>query len=385
MKIIRVIVFVVTIILINYSCSQEKTVALNSIDGYDDKCRSNGDSIEFESLDIVKLELTSESIINYIKRIELVDSIIVVQTTDNLLAFSINGKYLYKYSNKGGGPTEYLALSSFVVDRKNLTIKIIDEASCKMLTFNMNGSILSSKTFKRESIEMWTVSGIQLNNDDILFTNMIYNEKNALYTLFNTRNQKKQILYSFPVNTVNVAQPVGNSTVSIYNDTVKLLMPFDKQVYSLIDSKLIPILSIATKLKTVEQKRIKEIKNFSIMTYAELSKNKYFTGFTGIFETKDYLLLEVLFNSKYFLIRKGESDGRLFEYYLPEEIQTLPLTKIIGADSTRLIGVLEPMNFNTFNTKISGETKDVNLLKLKEVLSTLTFDSNPLLLFYKLK
>lgn len=380
-----ILFFLITVPLMAASCSRGVDTNVNKVAGYDEKTRSNGEDLKFESFNIVSLEQTDESIINIIKRVECVDSIILVQTLDDLLAFSNDGKYIRKYGRKGNGPEEFLSLSSFVVDKQKKKIRIIDEASSKILIFNIGGEFQSKNNYDRQLLSMWTVSGIQLNENEILFTNMVYKDKNALYTLFDIKSNVKTAIYTFPVKTDNTAEPAGRYTVSLFNDTVKLVLPFDNQVYALVGSKLIPTMSISTKKTMIEQKEIKAIENFSINTYAEFYDKNYFTGFTGIFETKDYILLDVLYNSNYFLLKKRASEGILFDYSLLEELLTLPLINIINADSDCFIGVGQPYKLIGMKERISSTIKDPNLTKLRKYIDNITFDSNPCLLFYKLR
>lgn len=380
--------FVFIIFIINVSCSNNKDSnkeTLNSILGFDDTCLENGENMAFETIDIVVLEQTDESIIDYVKRVEQIDSIVLVQTSSSLFAFNKNGKFLHTYGKKGGGPEEYLSLSSFVIDKTEKTIKIVDEGSSKILKFDIKGKFLTATSYDRKKLSIWTVSGIQLNKDEMLFTNMIYNDKNTLYSLFDDKKGSWLPLFNFPVRTDNVAQPFGKTTLSFYNDTVKLLKPFDPQIYALNGAELIPIMTIQTNQKRIEPKQIEVIDNFSINTYADLSNQNFFTGFTGIYETKDFLLLDVLYGSSYFLIQKGDQSGKLYNYTLPEELNRMPLINIKSADSNYLIGVIDPMRFNSTKEKISQTTNDSNLLKLKNTLDGLNIDSNPCLLFYKIK
>jgi len=388
MKYLYPFLIIISLIL-NISCSTKKDSkkeTLNSILGFDDTCLENGENLAFETVDVVVLEQTDESIIDYIKRVERIDSIVLVQTSSSLFAFHQNGKYLHTYGNKGGGPEEYLSLSSFVIDKTEKTIKIVDEGSSKILNFDIKGKFLTATSYDRKKLSIWTVSGIQLNKDEMLFTNMIYNDKNTLYSLFDDKKGSWLPLFNFPVRTNNAAQPFGKTTLSFYNDTVKLLKPFDPQIYELSGgAELIPIMTIQTKQKRIKPKQIEIIDNFSINTYADFSNQNFFTGFTGIYETKDFLLLDVLYGTSYFLIQKGNPSGRLYNYSLPEELNRMPLINIKSADSNYLIGVIDPMRFYSTKEKISQTTNDSNLLKLKNTLDGLNIDSNPCLLFYKIK
>lgn len=373
-------VTVIVLSLMTVSCTQVPNVHVGEVQGYDNDLLSNGDKIQIGSFDIVDLEMTDESLIDNILRVECVDSIILVQTIDKLFAFNRRGSYICRYGDFGKGPYEYLRLSSFVVDRSNKTLRIIDGASNRILTFSLDGRPLSEKRYDRDKFyatETW--SGIQLSNDKILFTKQIFNDKHSLYTIFDTENNSDKEVCEFPVKTNNTEERTGASTVSFCNDTVKLLIPFDNTIYFLDDSRLCPIMKISTEQKMVKSNQVESINDFSIMTYAGFMNNKYFTGFTSIYETDKYVFLQVLFNLQYFLIDKGSAMGRLYDYSLSEEQQTLPLIHIIGVDSDRLIGLGEPIRLLGMKENISKTTDDLNLIKLRNYLEKFSFNDNPCL------
>lgn len=390
MELFRSLTVVVLCLMTSLSCTKfqdPKSGLLITISGYDAPCLENGELLEFETVNVIELEQTDESIIDFIKRVECVDSIVLVQTSSSLFAFHQNGKYLCTYGNMGVGPEEYLSLSSFVVDKtdKFITVKIVDEGSSKILEFDLEGKFISAASCDRKKLSLWTVSGIQLNTDEIVFTNMMYNDMNTLYSLFDEKKVSLLSLFKFPVRTKNTVQPFGKTTLSFYHDTVKLIQPFDAQIYELRGVELLPIMKVQTKQKQIKAKQIKTIDDFSINTYADFSNQKLFTGFTGIYETNDYILLEVLYSTSYFLIQKGSSRGTLYDYSLPEELKEMPLINIKSADSTYFVGVIDPMQFFSTKEKINPNTNDSSLLNLRNTLDGLTIDSNPCLVYYRIK
>ncbi|HCK23522.1 MAG TPA: hypothetical protein DHW31_01835 [Bacteroides graminisolvens] len=383
MRILNTLAIVSLIIMC--SCSHVANENIKEIQGYDDNVFPNGENINIGSFDIVDLEMTDESLIDYILRVECVDSVILVQTSDKLLAFHRKGNFICRYGNLGKGPYEYSRLSSFVMDRNNRIVKIVDGASCRILAFSLDGKPLSDKRYdKRTFSATETCSGIQLSENNILFTNVIYKDKQSLYTIFNDQKGVSDVVFTFPVTTKNTEERTGTSTVSSYNDTIKLLMPFENTIYTLHGSRLCPITKISTAHQMVTRDQIESIDDFSIMTFAEFINDELFTGFTGIYETDQYLFLEISFNLNYFLIDKRSATGKLYEYALSDNQGSLPLINIIGTDSDCLIGLGEPMRLLSMKEQISKNSENKNLSKLREYVNKISLDSNPCLFFYQI-
>jgi hypothetical protein len=367
------------------SCSEKNNVDINQILGFDEQCLLNGDNIEVDSFKIINLEITENSLIDNIKRVECVDSIIFIQTDNYLLSFDLNGTFLNKYGVKGNGPGEYLEIYSFVIEKEKSLVLLVDEASSKVITYSLIGDFISENKYDRQVLSFWSKSGVFVDDDIILFTSYLFSTKNTIYSLFNIKNEHIDELYRFPVKTNNTAEQVGKSTVSQFFDTIRLVAPFDNNVYTLIDGKLSPSFKVKTKQRKLSRKKIQSIKEFSIHKYVEYMNKDYFTGFTGVFETHYYIMLEIDFGRKYFLISKKNMTGRQFNYSLSETQDKLPLLNIVSSNSEYLIGVLDLMRLSTIKHSIIKDTEDENLRKLLNYINDNTINSNPCLLLYKLR
>lgn len=210
---------VIVFIAVFTSCSNSdlnNDSDISIVSGYDNELMLNGTGLKVEDFKIIPLEQTSDNFIDVIKRVELVDSLIIVQTTEKLMAFDSNGKFVRQYGEKGNGAEEYLSILSFIPDRGNKTIIIIDESLCKVLTFGIDGNYMCDKKYDREFFQMWANAGVVVDENNILFSNMLYNDKNSLYTIVNLETVEKRVLHTLPVKTNNTVETFGQSPISSY-------------------------------------------------------------------------------------------------------------------------------------------------------------------------
>jgi len=84
--------------------------------------------------------LNQEYLIGKISRILFFEDVIYIhdETTDRLIAFSRQGKYLFKIDEKGKGPMEYLKLTDFTIDKDEKLILIYDSYGHKLLKFSLD-------------------------------------------------------------------------------------------------------------------------------------------------------------------------------------------------------------------------------------------------------
>jgi hypothetical protein len=101
----------------------------------------------FESVRLIPLETTDESIIGEINKIVIIDTLIYIMDSKSkaIMLFNTKGQHLSKIARKGEGPNEYSDLDDFTV-MKNGDIIILDYR--KILHFKTDG--MHYKTYNTE-------------------------------------------------------------------------------------------------------------------------------------------------------------------------------------------------------------------------------------------
>jgi hypothetical protein len=200
-----------------------------------------------DTVRFVQLELTDESVIGYIQKIRLYkDRIYVLDTqTSSLLAFNIDGEYLFKIANVGKGPGEYTQLDFFDIDTKNEQIVLTDLMGYWVMRYDMEGHFIC-----RRKIPFW-VEGLVPNYDQgvVVYCNFRDNKTKL--------NQEYNLMYLDSLMTVQKAYFSYNSTVIQrmnvkfatprtgvfypYKDDFFLLSPQGNEVYKVEKEGLVPV------------------------------------------------------------------------------------------------------------------------------------------------
>jgi|GEM_PF-2666448 len=104
---------------------------------------------------IVKLESSDQSFIGSYDKILIDDNKIFImdkKSTHSIFAFTLDGNFVYKISNYGEGPEEYLELRDFTVSPSSTTLDILDFGGRKILSYDKNtGEIVSKSSIDRNT------------------------------------------------------------------------------------------------------------------------------------------------------------------------------------------------------------------------------------------
>jgi len=135
-------------LLLLFSCKQEKEVhsipVLNLTEVLD-----GNKTIEFSdfvaNIEMIPLETNEDILIGRISKVILSSEHLIVVHDNQCSVFDLQGNFIRKISNRGQGPREY----NYIVNTALIgdVIYIFDES--KVLTFNVDGTFLSSNTLSR--------------------------------------------------------------------------------------------------------------------------------------------------------------------------------------------------------------------------------------------
>ncbi len=104
---------------------------------------------------IVKLESNDQSFIGSYDKILVDDDKIFImdkKSTHSIVVFTLDGEYIYKISNYGEGPEEYLELRDFTVSPSSSTLDILDFGGRKILSYNKStGELVSTTSIDRNT------------------------------------------------------------------------------------------------------------------------------------------------------------------------------------------------------------------------------------------
>ena len=103
----------------------------------------------FSDIKYVKLETTSESLIQRIDKVVDLDGNLLVTDRDNqsLLLFGKDGRFIKKIAGRGKGPGEYSKMYDAAVDKEDRRLFVLDAYAQSVLIYDFDGKCLDSKKF----------------------------------------------------------------------------------------------------------------------------------------------------------------------------------------------------------------------------------------------
>ena len=103
----------------------------------------------FSDIKYVKLETTSESLIQRIDKVVDLDGNLLVTDRDNqsLLLFGKDGRFIKKIAGQGKGPGEYSKMYDAAIDKEGRRLFVLDAYAQSVLIYDFDGKCLDSKKF----------------------------------------------------------------------------------------------------------------------------------------------------------------------------------------------------------------------------------------------
>lgn len=359
----------------------EKNLDCVSIMGYDDTPLVNGDSLVFDDFYAIHLNSDPSCILTKIRKVDFIDNLIIVYDINGVYSFDTSGNKICKYGEKGHGHGEYVNLSSVWVDKQTRRICLLDNYSSQIIKFSLDGKLDEILKIRNEQTFENVFNSELLNTDKLFVSKCLFKNLNEAYSVVNLHEQESNSIMSYQMETQNTIESLGLHQFSVYEGDVLFLMPFKKEIYTTVDDEPIKKYMINSVKEQMTDDEISEIKNFSFFSLAQMINGSKFKGFTDIFETRDNMLL-AFSNYDYFLVDKKHQKGRRYMYKIDGPNSNLPMFNIISTKDDYFVGVL----YEWEKKDIELKGKDTSFMKkLNRAISSLEDNSNPVLLFYKLK
>lgn len=204
----------------------------------------------FQNMEIIKLETTSDCLIEQVIKIEFSNNKIFIQDNQNqgLYVFDSEGKFIRNINKKGRGPEEYSSFDDFIVDTKKSSLEILDRSAGKIYVYDLaTESLLRTleipltfvfKFFKNDNSYYFQTNGSR-NNIDGKPTNsdvIAYDYKNQKIwplidrTIDDSQNQFLEfnnVFYANSKNQLFVSLSWDQVIYKLLNDSLKPFYDFD--------------------------------------------------------------------------------------------------------------------------------------------------------------
>ena len=384
-----------------------------------------------EKLEIVPLEMTDQSMLGEIRRIQVTEHDIWIHDFNKfyIYRFSRTGKFLNRIGSIGQAPGEYVNFSTFLVDEYKKEVYIISNNN-GILVYNFKGE------FKKKIVDQQTINNLfsSVYSQYILYNGNFFAAQNiALYKLIDKDslwsfvslddNFQKKKLFKNPVHVGKEEQIIANranmdrmvnywmeylTSVDTYNDQLTLKYPDTDTIYYYDDAmnELLPQYAIF----------VDEEKGDYEATHLWFKDRKAFDYFSifSYYPTKDFIYLIGSKGEEVYTYCYNKKDGgvRLQKRQSAINEQAVPWfsfpflgmkrsfvlnNDLCGGDFTvdsrssgkYWIDILEPSSDENWididqikSSTVIDESKKKELI---QVLESATEDSNPILMIATLK
>lgn len=193
-----------------------------------------------DSIVRVCLQTPDSIILNNVRSAIMNDGMIVASDfSDNVYGFNSAGEYVCQYGGKGESGEEYINMSAFTVTDNNQVV-ICDSYSQKILFFDLRGNFLKYAKFKPGSLDR-VQQCVSVNDSTMIVGRYIFNDRDSVYAKVDLIKGEIRNFAAVPMHTANVGIPVGQHSISVYDNNISYIKPLDPVVYRYVDTPWIHI------------------------------------------------------------------------------------------------------------------------------------------------
>ena len=245
------------------------------------------------SMQVIPLETTDQSLLAWVDRVIITDTLYSFSSDNSIYTFNQNGKFLFKIAHQGRGPGEYLVLDDFYIDEDN-HYYILDNNSFKIIEYSPKGEFvdeintgLFGLAFTKISNDLWAIF-IGSSKSPSSHCRLNYFSK-----------QERKIIHEFieiSDNELNWRYFKDNNNF-IPRDSKNLFFTYslNDTIYQLTEKELIPCYRFECGKHQMPQKMLKDSYN-DVTDFIETIKNHdYVARITPVFLTNK----EIMFGFQY--------------------------------------------------------------------------------------
>jgi hypothetical protein len=347
-------------------------------------------------IEIIPLETVMASLLRGIKSVKFVDNFIFVEDIEGgrTYAFDRTGKFISKIGNEGQGPSDYTTNIAFFIDEENRQVVLIDNMRGALIKHDFYGRFQGLQRIEQRAVSFTNQALLNSDNNSLFLNHLINHRDNIAYTVLSGYDFH-HIERFFPYNPIaaeNYGVGFSNHPMTRTSDgSVNLIMPLNDTIYNFHNGTITPKYRVEfpeKRMRMAPKDRFKTtIENSFFRMMIEYGRQGYFTGFTGIFETENKILLNYRHKGifmGYYLYDKISEQGGYEQYTI--EAGLFPFWMIISSHDNFLVSAMDAESLFALKDSMEDLDKsDSNNARLFEVVDNLQYDDNPVLLLYHMK
>lgn len=338
-----------------------------------------------DSIDIIPLETTDESLLSNIGRLIFHKGhfYILDGTRRGIFVFDEKGRFVRKIGKQGGGPGEYSRISFFDVMGDSLIIS--HEGSFKCTIYNLQtGDAVHTIT-----PEISRLDGFVLDKDFYLITNYekVEQENFNLCKVDPSTGKVVDKFIPFDDKSAKFAHVGGMNYTSRYNkDSVYLIYPYNDTIYQITKEEVVPRYTLYFTKRRLPDDLQPIDNNF----HKAAAKGGFLKGLQYMQISKDYIFGMYSGGKRRFhfiCVNRHTLEVQVAEAFMVNKLGGLSLTIPYMADGD-LISVRSAMSLLDvlkFALSPSSSIEEKYRARLQELQENLTEDSNPVLFRYRFK
>jgi hypothetical protein len=327
----------------------------------------------FDSVELVKLETTPNSIIKEVTRIiPYMNEMFILDATQNsVLRFDNNGKFLTRIQKIGNGPGEFTLLYDININHFSENLELLNPRG-ELLVFSRDGEFIHSFAIPLLASDKFAI----LTDDIILFYSMFEPKKLSYFS--RKRNKIIKQEYEFPEKIVST--PLISSKSSPFNrtdsTTISFFQGFTNDIYKVTQSGLSLRLRWNFANKNFDYHKLPEGGDFEYYTNY-LRNSKYVHSFNYYLEDSTLILTRFIFDKTWhtLILNKKTQAYRIIRRFTEKLVP--PANPVLF--DRGIITAIDPMMI-----QIIINEKVLNNKNLK-ILSGLDARDNPVVVKYYLK
>lgn len=259
-----------------------------------------------DSCHFIALETNEKCLIEYIRKIEIVDSLIFIQDANSrVLVFDFNGRFRNQIGTEGRGRGEYFSISTFYVDSDNDRVVTADSPGNSLLFYDYGGHFIDEINFDDVAHKEWGssvkifrfIEGFTslgaLNDSLLLLTHYAYKDFEYYFSILNLNNKTVIGRVPQPFDFPATAHPGDYSFMS---DEKYLYTKFFDTIYHYLPPYgVVPAYLITSSLKRVDSTALDSWRGFSNYDfYTSVSRGGYSRGVMMMHTSNSHLLLHCM-------------------------------------------------------------------------------------------
>lgn len=177
---------------------------------------------------MIALETTSDCLLKRIQKTVIQDERIYVQTEDGIFCFSLDGRFIFSFGNRGKGPGEFIAIGDFSVS--NGKVFLYDRSKREIIVYDgVSGSYIEEIDFKSFGRSVCVLEDQLFIDRGMLPNDFLEQDNNSKLIVSELYDQENLVFTGFEGN--ELSDILGMNKLIASNDKVYWVDPVFNQVF----------------------------------------------------------------------------------------------------------------------------------------------------------